>query len=153
MITQGNGQFSRLLREVESMDSVLAESIREERTRASRDATNSYYAGESGRLNPVPSGVQPLGSDADEHYSSDRSYYLIAERGRHAGGGNGATTSELAITRGCGPFPTWRTSRFSARFRTGKQRICHCGPGTCNPGNPTTFGTRTTFRRLIPAFV
>jgi hypothetical protein len=44
----------------------------------------SYYAGESDRMSPVPSGVNPLGTDADSHYQTERNYFLMVERGRAA---------------------------------------------------------------------
>lgn len=45
---------------------------------------NSYAAGEASRMNPVPSGIDPLGSDADYHYRTERNYFLMVERGRAA---------------------------------------------------------------------
>jgi hypothetical protein len=89
MIASGNGQFGKLIGQVRDMDADLATAMREERARASSDPENSYYAGESTRLNPVPSGVHPYGSDADEHYPTAYAYYLIGERGRHAVRNNG----------------------------------------------------------------
>ena len=44
----------------------------------------SYYAGESDRMSPVPRGVNPLGTDADSHYQTERNYFLMVERGRAA---------------------------------------------------------------------
>lgn len=52
--------------------------------RKDRDAESSYAAGESGRMNPVPLGVDPLGTDADYHYRTERNYFLMVERGRAA---------------------------------------------------------------------
>lgn len=49
-----------------------------------RDAQSSYAAGESGRMNPVPPGIDPLGTDADYHYRTQRNYFLMVERGRAA---------------------------------------------------------------------
>lgn len=50
----------------------------------SRDAQASYAAGESNRMNPTPKGVDPLGTDADYHYRTERNYFLMVERGRAA---------------------------------------------------------------------
>lgn len=52
--------------------------------RRERDAQNTYHAGESDRMNPVPKGIDPLGTDADYHYRTSRNYYLMVERGRAA---------------------------------------------------------------------
>lgn len=52
--------------------------------RKSRDAESSYLAGESDRMNPVPKGIDPLGTDADYHYRTERNYFLMVERGRAA---------------------------------------------------------------------
>ena len=48
------------------------------------DPKGSYYAGESDRMSPVPRGVNPLGTDADAHYQTERNYFLMVERGRAA---------------------------------------------------------------------
>jgi|GEM_PF-1822534 len=48
------------------------------------EARSSYYAGESDRMNPVPRGVNPLGTDADTHFATERNYFLMVERGRAA---------------------------------------------------------------------
>lgn len=45
---------------------------------------SSYLAGESSRMSPVPRGIDPMGSDADYHYSTERNYFLMVERGRDA---------------------------------------------------------------------
>src|SRR5688572_28225742 len=52
--------------------------------RKERDAESSYAAGESGRMNPVPQGIDPLGTDADYHYRTERNYFLMVERRRAA---------------------------------------------------------------------
>jgi hypothetical protein len=52
--------------------------------RKGRDAESSYLAGESDRMNPVPKGINPLGTDADYHYRTSHNYYLMVERGRAA---------------------------------------------------------------------
>lgn len=49
-----------------------------------KGASNSYLAGESNRMNPTPVGVDPYGTDADYHYSTERNYFLMVERGRAA---------------------------------------------------------------------
>ena len=48
------------------------------------EASNSYSAGESSRMSPMPKGIDPLGSDADYHYRTERNYFLMVERGRAA---------------------------------------------------------------------
>lgn len=45
---------------------------------------STYLAGETDRLNPVPRGVDPYGTDADYHYRTERNYFLMVERGRAA---------------------------------------------------------------------
>ncbi len=52
--------------------------------RKGRDAESSYLSGESDRMNPVPKGINPLGTDADYHYRTSRNYFLMVERGRAA---------------------------------------------------------------------
>lgn len=52
--------------------------------RAGREAQSSYLAGESDRMNPIPRGIDPLGTDADYHYRTSRNYFLMVERGRAA---------------------------------------------------------------------
>lgn len=49
-----------------------------------RDVQSSYLAGESNRMNPVPKGIDPYGTDADYHYRTERNYFLMVERGRAA---------------------------------------------------------------------
>lgn len=49
-----------------------------------REPSSSYASGNTGRNNPVPNGIDPLGSDADYHYSTERNYFLHVERGRAA---------------------------------------------------------------------
>ena len=44
----------------------------------------SYAAGEHSRMNPVPRGIDPLGTDADYHYRTEQNYFLHVERGRIA---------------------------------------------------------------------
>lgn len=44
----------------------------------------SYSSGEQSRMNPVPRGVDPLGTDADYHYRTEQNYFLHVERGRAA---------------------------------------------------------------------
>lgn len=44
----------------------------------------SYAAGDADRMNPVPRGINPLGTDADYHYRTERNYFLHVERGRAA---------------------------------------------------------------------
>jgi hypothetical protein len=52
--------------------------------RKDREATQTYLAGETDRMNPVPQGVDPLGAGADSHYRTERNFFLMVERGRHA---------------------------------------------------------------------
>jgi hypothetical protein len=52
--------------------------------RKDRDAKQTYLAGETDRLNPVPQGIDPLGAGADSHYRTERNYFLMVEHGRHA---------------------------------------------------------------------
>ena len=49
-----------------------------------REPKNIYAAGETNRMNPTPRGVDPFGTDADYHYSTERNYFLMVERGREA---------------------------------------------------------------------
>lgn len=49
-----------------------------------REPSSSYASGQTGRNNPVPPGIDPLGSDADYHYRTERNYFLHVERGRAA---------------------------------------------------------------------
>jgi len=44
----------------------------------------TYASGETSRMNPVPRGIDPLGTDADYHYRTERNYFLHVERGRAA---------------------------------------------------------------------
>lgn len=52
--------------------------------RKAREPVSTYAAGESDRMNPTPKGIDPLGSDADYHYRTERNYFLMVERGRSA---------------------------------------------------------------------
>jgi hypothetical protein len=52
--------------------------------RKDREPQQTYFAGESNRMNPVPKGIDPLGTGADYHYRTERNYFLMVERGRHA---------------------------------------------------------------------
>jgi len=52
--------------------------------RQEREAASTYTAGTSDRMNPVPKGVDPLGTDADYHYRTERNYFLMVERARAA---------------------------------------------------------------------
>lgn len=62
--------------------SQLEEEYLERRT--SREPQQSYLAGESDRMNPMPKAIDPLGTDADYHYRTERNYFLMVERGRAA---------------------------------------------------------------------
>lgn len=48
------------------------------------EAKSTYASGETSRMNPVPRGIDPLGTDADYHYRTERNYFLHVERGRAA---------------------------------------------------------------------
>lgn len=52
--------------------------------RSQREPQSTYLAGESDRMNPVPKGIDPLGTGADYHYRTERNYFLMVERGRNA---------------------------------------------------------------------
>jgi capsid protein len=54
------------------------------RERTALEPKSAYSAGETSRTNPVPRGVDPLGTDADYHYATERNYFLHVERGRAA---------------------------------------------------------------------
>jgi len=73
-----------LLGRLEAIDSNIAERKQYVSEKDYHDAKSSYSAGESGRMNPIPSGVDPLGTDADYHYQTERNYFLMVERGRAA---------------------------------------------------------------------
>ena len=54
-------------------------------SRTEREQTEQTYAsGEHSRMNPVPRGLDPLGTDADYHYRTEANYFLHVERGRAA---------------------------------------------------------------------
>ena len=42
------------------------------------------HTGTSGHMNPMPRGIDPMGTDADYHYRTERNYFLMVERGREA---------------------------------------------------------------------
>ncbi len=52
--------------------------------RRDREAASTYTAGTVDRMNPIPKGTDPLGTDADYHYRTERHYFLMAGRGRAA---------------------------------------------------------------------
>jgi Phage portal protein, lambda family len=52
--------------------------------RQNREPASWYKAGTVDRMNPVPKGVHPLGTDADYHYRTEFNYFLMVERGRQA---------------------------------------------------------------------
>jgi len=60
----------------------LDEAYRERRQE--REAASTYTAGTADRMNPMPKGIDPLGTDADYHYRTERNYFLMVERGRAA---------------------------------------------------------------------
>ena len=77
MIAQANGRGDLYAR-LHELDAAWWAS------RQSREPASTYAAGTSNRMNPVPSGIDPLGSDADYHYTTERNYFLMVERGRDA---------------------------------------------------------------------
>lgn len=46
------------------------------------DYRSSYFAGQTSRYLPRPSGVNALGSNADYHYGAEQQYFLMVERAR-----------------------------------------------------------------------
>jgi hypothetical protein len=52
--------------------------------RQEREASSTYAAGTSDRMNPMPKGIDPLGTDADYHYRTEHNYFLMVERARAA---------------------------------------------------------------------
>jgi hypothetical protein len=52
--------------------------------RRSREAGSTYTAGTCDRMNPMPQGIDPLGTDADYHYRTEFNYFLMVERARTA---------------------------------------------------------------------
>lgn len=78
------GPAPRLLEQHETLDRLLELDLAHYAKRRQRDPQSSYLAGESGRMNPVPYGIDPLGSDADYHYRTERNYFLMVERARAA---------------------------------------------------------------------
>jgi len=50
--------------------------------RQEREAASTYAAGTADRMNPVPQGIDPLGTDADYHYRTEHNYFLTVERAR-----------------------------------------------------------------------
>jgi hypothetical protein len=52
--------------------------------RQQREPQSSYKAGTVDRMNPMPKGINPLGTDADYHYRTEFNYFLMVERGRAA---------------------------------------------------------------------
>jgi len=54
------------------------------REREHFEAKSSYASGETSRMSPMPRGIDPLGTDADYHYRTERNYFLHVERGRAA---------------------------------------------------------------------
>jgi hypothetical protein len=55
-----------------------------ERKAQSKEAESIYASGESSRMNPVPRGINPFGTDADYHYRTEFNYFLHVERARAA---------------------------------------------------------------------
>lgn len=80
--TNGNGRAApELLTRLADLDARYWQARKE---RDVYEARSSYASGETSRMNPVPRGVDPLGTDADYHYQTERNYFLHVERGRAA---------------------------------------------------------------------
>ncbi|WP_425618038.1 phage portal protein [Anatilimnocola sp. NA78] len=73
-----NGKVPETLERIATLEEQYFEA------RKSREPQSSYFAGESDRMNPVPKGIDPLGTGADYHYRTERNYFLMVERGRAA---------------------------------------------------------------------
>jgi hypothetical protein len=73
-----NGSALSLVDRIVELDTAYFE------RRQEREAASTYTAGTSDRMNPVPKGVDPLGTDADYHYRTERNYFLMVERARAA---------------------------------------------------------------------
>ncbi len=73
-----NGKVNETLERIAALEEQYWESRKE------RETKQSYLAGESDRMNPVPKGIDPLGTGADYHYRTERNYFLMVERGRNA---------------------------------------------------------------------
>jgi capsid protein len=73
-----NGSALSLIDRIVELDTAYFE------RRQDREAASTYTAGTSDRMNPVPKGVDPLGTDADYHYRTERNYFLMVERARAA---------------------------------------------------------------------
>ena len=52
--------------------------------RRDHEAASTYAAGTVDRMNPMPQGIDPLGTDADYHYRTEFNYFLMVERARTA---------------------------------------------------------------------
>ena len=77
-----NGSALSLIDRIVELDTAYFE------RRQEREAVSTYTAGTSDRMNPVPKGVDPLGTDADYHCRTERNYFLMVERGRAADQGS-----------------------------------------------------------------
>jgi len=73
-----NGSALSLIDRIVELDTAYFEG------RQDREAASTYTAGTSDRMNHVPKGVDPLGTDADYHYRTERNYFLMVERARAA---------------------------------------------------------------------
>jgi capsid protein len=47
------------------------------------DYQASYFAGSTSRFLPMPTGIKPMGSDADWHYAAEQAFFLMIERARY----------------------------------------------------------------------
>ncbi len=81
MIAHANGHSkpADVISRLQDLDRIYTESRKERDT-----FDQTYSSGERSRMNPVPRGVDPLGTDADYHYPTEQNYFLHVERGRAA---------------------------------------------------------------------
>lgn len=78
------GEAARAARVQEHLERIARLEEDYQAKRKGRDPRSSYASGEINRMNPMPSGIDPLGTDADYHYRTERNYFLHVERGRAA---------------------------------------------------------------------
>ena len=78
-----NGSALSLIDRIVELDTAYFE------RRQDREAASTYTAGTSDRMNPVPKGVDPLGTDADYYYRTERNYFLMVGHERAGAWGRG----------------------------------------------------------------
>jgi hypothetical protein len=72
-----NGKAGNLLGRIFELDRQYFE-----RKSHAKESQATYASGESSRMNPVPKGINPFGTDADYHYRTEYNYFLHVERAR-----------------------------------------------------------------------